>query len=292
MGNVIEIKNLCKEYQGFCLQKVSFDVQEGMCCGFVGPNGAGKTTTLKIMAGMAFKSSGEVRLLGCEAGSAAVKEELGVMFDQPYFQEDWTALDIERGVRRFYRRWNTGQYRDYLSCFGLDPRKKFKDFSRGMKMKLGLALHLSHDARLLLLDEPTGGLDPAARDELMDILREYLVKEGRTVLLSTHITGDLEHIADQIVYISEGKILYCGDKEELVSSYCMVRGSTLPEEKKKHAIGLREYGSGYECLMELSHIGGLPGDSVTEKAAIEDVVVYMERGSKMEKASAERAKEV
>ncbi len=227
MKNAIEVQNLCKEYPGFALKNVTFSVPEGMCCGFVGPNGAGKTTTLKIMTRMTFMDSGEVRLLGSSCGSAAVKEELGVLFDQPYFQEDWTALDIERTVGAFYRHFDGGQYRKYLSSFGLDPRKKFKNFSRGMKMKLGLAVHLSHNARLLLLDEPTGGLDPASRDEFLEILREYLVKEGRTVLLSTHITSDLEHIADSIVYVSGGSILYSGDKEEWTSSYCVVRGGKL-----------------------------------------------------------------
>lgn len=146
-----------------------------------------------------------------------------------------------------------------------------------MKVKLALAVQLSHNARLLLLDEPTSGLDPAARDELLDILREYMVQEGRTILFSTHITSDLERIADMIIYISGGKIRYCGDKDELVSSYCVVRGRKLPEDKRSLAIGLREYSGGYECLMSLSDIGGLSADAVTERATIDDVVVYMER---------------
>ena len=280
MGNAIEVHNLCKIYPGFSLKNISFTVPEGICCGFVGPNGAGKTTTLKTLAGMVFPDSGEVRLLGKPAGDISVKEEVGILFDQPYFQEDWTPLDIEKCLRLFYPSWDSSQYGHYLSRFELDPKKKFKSLSRGMKQKLALAVQLSRNTRMLLLDEPTGGLDPAARDEMLDIRREYLVPENRTVLFSTHITSDLERIADSIVYISNGKIAYWGDKEELTSSYCVVRGGRLPVEKKEYAIGLRQTDNGYECLMALPHIGGLPADTVTEPADINDVVVYMERNGK------------
>ncbi len=280
MKNAIEIHDLCKTYPGFSLKNISFTVPEGLCCGFVGPNGAGKSTTLRMMAGLAFPDSGDIRLLGRPANAPAAKEDIGILFDQPYYQEEWTPLDIERSLSPFYPGWDAALYKSCLSRFGLDPRKKFKSFSRGMKQKLGLAVHLSRNTRLLLLDEPAGGLDPAARDELLDILREYLVPESRTILFSTHITSDLERLADCIVYISGGAISYAGDKEELVSRYCVVRGDVLPEGKKSAAIGLRQTGSGYECLMELDRIGGLPPDAVTEPATIDDVVVYMERSRK------------
>jgi ABC-2 type transport system ATP-binding protein len=280
MPYAIEIKNLCKQYPGFALRNVSFSVPQGLCCGFVGPNGAGKTTTLKTMLGMTLKDSGEIRLFGKPDNVVTAKEDIGVMFDQPYFQEDWTPQDIEKGIKPFYRGWNGGEYRKFLLRFGLDPKKKFKNFSRGMKMKLALAVHFSHEAKLLLLDEPTGGLDPVARDELLDIMREYMVADGRTILFSTHITGDLERIADLIVYISHGAISFCGEKDELTAGYCVVRGGKLPENKRKSAIGIRENDNGYECLMAVDNIGGLPSETVTERATIDDVVVYMERSSK------------
>lgn len=280
MNNAIEVQNLCKIYPGFELKNISFSVPEGLCCGFVGPNGAGKTTTLRILAGMAFPDSGTVSLLGKANNNIPVKEEIGILFDQPYIPEDWTPLDLEKSLCPFYRSWDSSQYRNYLSRFELNPKKKFKNFSRGMKLKLAMAVHLSHNARLLLLDEVTGGLDPAARDELMDILREYLIPDNRTVLFSTHITSDLERIADTIVYISHGAISFSGTKDDLISSYCIVRGGKLPKEKRNAAIGLRESGSGYECLMSLADIGGLPYDSITEQATINDVIVYMERSAK------------
>lgn len=280
MNNAIEIRNLCKNYPGFSLKDVSFTVPEGLCCGFVGPNGAGKSTTLNAMAGLIFPDSGEIRLLGRPAEDPDVKKEMGILFDQPCYPEDWTPLTIEKSLGSFYPGWDGSKYRDCLSRFGLDPRKKLKHLSRGMKQKLSLAVQLSRNTRLLLLDEPTAGLDPAARDELLDILRDYLIPENRTLLYFTHITEDLERFADYIVYISDGIVSYCGDKEELTSGYCVVRGGILPEAKRDSAIGLRRTNSGYDCLMELSQIGGLPSDTVTEPANINDVIVYMERNRK------------
>lgn len=280
MNNAIEVRNLCKSYPGFALKDISFAVPQGLCCGFVGVNGAGKSTTLRIMANLAYPDSGEVRLLGRPSRDPFTKEETAFLFEQPYFQEDWTPGDIEKALRPFYRSWDGARYRDCLGRFGLDRKKKFKNMSRGMKQKLAMAVHLSRQTRILLLDEPTGGLDPAARDELLDIFREYMVPEDRTILFSTHITGDLERIADWIVYIRDGAIAYQGGREELLSSYCMVRGRSLPPEKQKYALGLRRTDSGYECLMALEHIGGLPSGTVTESPSIGDVIVYMERNEK------------
>lgn len=277
MNNAIEVYDLCKTYPGFALKNVSFTVPEGLCCGFTGPNGAGKSTVLKIMAGLTFPDSGEARLLGRPCGDPAAREEVAIMFDQPYFQADWTPADIEKNLRRFYPSWNSARYGGCLARFGLDHRKKFKNMSRGMRQKLAMAVHFSHDTRVLLLDEPAGGLDPAARDELLDLFREYMIPENRTLLFSTHTTDDLERIADKIVYIHSGAISYEGSRDELTSSYCVVRGRQLPADKQKHAIGIRRTDNGFECLMALAHIGGLPSDTVTESASVGDVILYMER---------------
>lgn len=281
MGNAVEVKNLCKTYPGFQLNNISFEVPTGYVCGFVGPNGAGKTTTLRTMLGMSRKTSGEIKLLGVSADDVSVKESIGVLFDQPYFQEDWNALDIEKSLEPFYSQWDSAVYHGYLKRFELDEKKKFKNFSRGMKMKLGMAVILSYRAKLLLLDEPTRGLDSVARDEMLDILREYIQGGERSILFSTHITSDLEKIADTIVYISKGSITFSGETEEMKANYCVVRGGTkLPGEKRTQAIGIREHQAGYECLMELKDIGGLPKDAIVEQATIDDIIVYTERNMK------------
>ena len=223
MSNAIEVRNLCKSYPGFALKNVSFTVPQGLCCGFVGANGAGKSTTMRIMANLAYPDSGEVRLSGRPSSDPSVKKEAAFLFDQPCFQEDWTPRDIEKALRPFYHSWDGAQYRDCLERFGLEPGKKFKNMSRGMKQKLAMAVHLSRKTRILLLDEPTGGLDPVARDELLDIFREYLIPEDRTILFSTHITSDLEKIADYIVFIHEGKVFFEKPKDELTERYGIIK---------------------------------------------------------------------
>lgn len=283
MTNTIEVKNLCKSYPGFRLDNVSFHVPTGYVCGFVGPNGSGKTTTLKTMLGMTQKESGDIRLLGQPAENVAMKEQIGVLFEQPYYQEDWNARDIEKGISRFYKNWDSKTFYGYLSRFHLDAGKKFKHFSRGMKMKLGMAVILSYQAKLLLLDEPTGGLDPVMRDELLEVMRDYMREEDRSILFSTHITSDLEKIADTIVYISNGRIAFEGEKEELISKYCIVRGGgRLAADKERLAIGIRQHEVGFECLMEMKDIGGLSSDIVIDRATIEDIVVFKERESRNE----------
>jgi ABC-2 type transport system ATP-binding protein len=249
-NNAIRVQNLTKKYKSFTLDNVSFTIPKGICCGFVGPNGAGKTTTLKLLLEMIGKDGGEVEIIP--------KEDTSVLFDQPYFAEEWNVLDIEKAMKMFYKNWNSNLYHKYLKDFALEEDKKFREFSRGTKMKLGLAVCLSHEAKLLLLDEPTGGLDPVMREEVLDIMRDYLQDEDKTILFSTHITSDLENIADMIIYISGGKIHFAGDKDELLESYCLIKGGKLPAEKQKHAIGLRTGSHGFECLISVNNIGNLP----------------------------------
>ncbi|HNX15433.1 MAG TPA: ABC transporter ATP-binding protein [Oscillospiraceae bacterium] len=279
MNNAIEIKNLSKRYKNFLLDGISFSVPSGYICGFIGQNGAGKTTTMKLMLNMALKDSGEIEVLGKSGDDESLKEELGVLFDQPYFQEDWNPIDIERAVKPFYRQWDSKAYHQYLAKFSLDPKQKFKAMSRGMKMKLGMAVTLSHDAKLLLLDEPTSGLDPVMRDEMLDVFRDYLVEEDRTIFFSTHITSDLEKIADYIIYIQDGRIVYSGLKDELTEKYCLIRGGEgdLPQDKRKSMIGLREHTAGFEGMIEVTETGGFPPEVVIETVTLEDIMVHMSR---------------
>lgn len=279
MKNAIETRNLTKRYKGFLLDGISFAVPSGFICGFIGQNGAGKTTTLKLMLNMAIKDGGEIEILGKSGSDISLKEDLGVLFDQPYFQEDWTPVDIEKAMRPFYNRWDSSAFHQYLQKFSLNPKLKFKTLSRGMKMKLGMAVTLSHDAKLLLLDEPTSGLDPVMRDEMLDILRDYMVEENRSIFFSTHITSDLEKIADYITYIHKGQIVYSGLKDELTERYCHIRGGDgdLPQTKRKKIIGLREHIGGFEGMIEISEIGGFPSSVITETVTLDDIMVHMNR---------------
>jgi ABC-2 type transport system ATP-binding protein len=279
MSNAIEIRNLNKRYKNFSLENINLSVPSGYICGFIGQNGAGKTTTMKLILNMALKDSGEIYVLGQSNDNYMLKEDLGVLFDQPYFQEDWTPSDIDKAMSLFYRNWDGEAFRGYLSKFSLNPRQKFKTLSRGMKMKLGLAVTLSHDAKLLLLDEPTSGLDPVMRDEILDILREYMAAEDKTIFFSTHITSDLERIADYIVYIFNGKIIYSGLKDDLIGKYCVIRGgeNDLPLLNRKNLIGCREYYGGFEAMIEMDNIGGLPSGVITENVTLDDIMIFMGR---------------
>lgn len=280
MNNVIEVSNLRKQYNSFLLDNISFSVPCGFVGGFIGENGAGKTTTLKLILGMVMKDGGDIKLFSKPAEDVSLKEDVGVLFEQPYYQEDWTPLDIEKAMRPFYKKWSDAAFHQYLDRFSLDPKQKYKTMSRGMKMKLGMAVTLAHDAKLLLLDEPTSGLDPVGRDEMLDIFRDYMVKEDRTIFFSTHITSDLEKIADYITYIQNGRILYSGLKDDLIEKYCLVRGGIgdLPQSKHKQIFGLREHPSGFDGMIETKNIAGFPTSVVTETVSLDDIMVRMSKG--------------
>lgn len=280
MNNVIEVSNLRKQYNSFLLDNISFSVPCGFVGGFIGENGAGKTTTLKLILGMVMKDGGDIKLFSKPAEDVSLKEDVGVLFEQPYYQEDWTPLDIEKAMRPFYKKWSDAAFHQYLERFSLDPKQKYKTMSRGMKMKLGMAVTLAHDAKLLLLDEPTSGLDPVGRDEMLEIFRDYMVKEDRTIFFSTHITSDLEKIADYITYIQNGRILYSGLKDELIEKNCLIRGGIgdLPQSKRKQIFGLREHPNGFDGMIEMKDIAGFPTSVVTETVSLDDIMVRMSKG--------------
>lgn len=280
MNNVIEVSNLRKQYNNFLLDNISFSVPCGFVGGFIGENGAGKTTTLKLILGMVMKDGGDIKLFSKPAQDVSLKEDVGVLFEQPYYQEDWTPLDIEKAMRPFYKKWSDAAFHQYLERFSLDPKQKYKTMSRGMKMKLGMAVTLAHDAKLLLLDEPTSGLDPVGRDEMLEIFRDYMVKEDRTIFFSTHITSDLEKIADYITYILNGRILYSGLKDDLIEKYCLIRGGIgdLPQSKRKQIFGLREHPNGFDGMIEMKDIAGFPTSVVTETVSLDDIMVRMSKG--------------
>ena len=281
MNNILEIKHLSKHYEHFSLKDISLSVPRGYIMGFIGPNGAGKTTTIKSILNMVHPDSGEIALFGAAVlpDSWEFKEDIGVVMDFPFYVEEWRVKDVEAALAPFYRNWNHSVFEDFLSKFNLTKNKRVKELSRGMKVKLMLAAALSHDAKLLILDEPTSGLDPVARDELMDILGEFITDENRGVLFSTHITSDLERIADYITFIIDGKLIFTGEKDELLSRYLLVKGglSDLTAEQKTYIIGLREHSVGFEGMVKTEDRKELPPDMNYEKISLDEIIIYINK---------------
>lgn len=284
MSNILEIKDLCKHYESFSLDNVSFSVPRGYIMGFVGPNGSGKTTTIKSILNMVYPDSGEISIFGMKTSpdSPEIKDDIGVVMDLPFYVDDWKVKDIEAAVSPFYSRWNKTVFNEFLNRFNLSKNKKIKELSRGMKVKIMLAVAMSHDAKLLILDEPTSGLDPVARDELMEILGEFIIDENKGVLFSTHITADLEKIADYITFIIDGRVEFTGEKDQLIEGYMLVKGDSrnITPELKKNIIGFREHSVGFEGMVETKHAKKLPPQISCEKISLDEIIIYMSKEAK------------
>ena len=281
MNNVLEINNITKDYKKFKIDNISFNLPKGYIMGFIGANGAGKTTTIKLILNMIKRESGEIKVFGLDniREEERIKEQIGVVFDECYYLEDWTLNDVEKAVSMFYKNWNSSIYEKYLKEFNLARDKKVKDLSRGMRMKLMIAVAFSHEAKLLILDEPTSGLDPVARDEFLDILRDYIEDEEKSVIFSSHITSDIEKIADYITYINNGKIIFTGEKDEFLEKYCIIKGGKedITESQKKEIIGLRIHSTGFEGLIELKKAVGFSSKVIIEKASLDEIMIYMNK---------------
>lgn len=281
MSNALEIKNLCKSYPGFTLNNVSFSLPTGYILGFVGQNGAGKTTTIRLILNMAQKTSGEIKVFGLDniQDEQAIKQDVAVVFDNTHFVDNWTVREVEQALRIFYANWSSDSYHDYVSKFHLSLKKKVKELSRGMKMKLMLAVAMSHDAKLLIMDEPTSGLDPVARDELLGILSSYISDGSRSILFSTHITSDLEKIADYITLIDNGKIFYSGTRDDLFESFLIVKGglNELQDPLRDKIIGLSMNHLGFSGLIRSIDRLFVPDEIVMEPPSIDEILVAISR---------------
>ncbi|MCL2352111.1 MAG: ABC transporter ATP-binding protein [Firmicutes bacterium] len=282
MSNALEVKNLRKSYGDFRLGSVSFTLPAGYIMGFVGQNGAGKTTTIRCILNMAAREDGEISIYGLDSikDELAVKQELATVFDEIFFVDAWRVSEVEKAIKGFYSRWDGKTYADFIRKFDLPPKKQVKELSRGMKMKLMLAAAMSHGAKLLILDEPTSGLDPVARDELLDILREYIADGEKSVFFSTHITSDLERSADFITLIDHGAIFYTGTKDGLLEHFSIVKGgkAELTDELKKKLIGVSVTSSGFNGMIRNADARGLPGGIVTEQPDIDEILVHISKG--------------
>lgn len=280
MNNILEIKNLRKEYNDFTLKDISFNLEKGYIMGFIGPNGAGKSTTIKLIMNLIKKQSGEIKIFGKDnvKDEREIKQKIGFVYDENYYYEDLTIRDIKRIVAPFYKYWDDKVFNKYLKDFNLNPAKKIKTLSKGMKMKFSLAIALSHNADLIIMDEPTSGLDPVFRCEILDILYELIQDENKSVFFSTHITTDLEKIADYITFINNGEIIFSESKDQILDKYAIIKGSKelLDSDTEKEFINIRRNSFGFEALTDnVNKIKRLfQKDVIIDKASLEDIMVY------------------
>lgn len=276
---LLEVEGLTKRYPGFTLDSVSFRLETGYIMGFIGRNGAGKTTTLKSMLGLVHADAGSVRIDGTEyrEDEHLAKQKLGVAFGGVDYYPRARLSDIARVTRRFYEAWDETQYRALLQRFQLDEKKRVRELSQGMKVKFSLALALSHNAKLLLLDEPTGGLDPVSREELIELL-QHIVEDGEhSILFSTHITSDLEKCADYITYIRGGRIAASTDLDSFKSEYRLVRGTRaqLTEPLVQKFIGARKNTFGFTALAKAEDAAAMVGLEIAP-ADLESIMIYFD----------------
>lgn len=222
--NALELKNVSKSFSGFCLDNISLTLPSGCIMGLIGENGAGKSTTIKLILDMLHKDDGTITILGKdnEKDISLSKEDVGVVMDEVGMPECLTAKQIGNVMKHTFRNWKEDEYTRLLQTLSLPDNKQFKDFSRGMKMKLGIAVALSHGAKLLLLDEPTSGLDPIVRDEVVDMFYDFTRDENHSILISSHIVSDLEKLCDYVAFLHKGKLLLCEEKDMLLSEYGII----------------------------------------------------------------------
>ncbi|MDR0846545.1 MAG: ABC transporter ATP-binding protein [Lactobacillales bacterium] len=276
MQNTLELKNISKKYKGsdFAIKDVSFNIPTGYITGFIGPNGAGKTTTIRTILG----------LLATDAGEIVKPEvdEIGVVLDAPMFPGGFTCLDVEKASKMFYPKWDGAEYRRLLKMWNIDLNKSIDDLSRGMAVKLQVASCLARDTKLLLLDEPTSGLDPVSRDEICELLLEVIQDESRSVMFSTHITSDLEKVADFIVFIIGGEIVFTGTREDLEEKFFMVKGSLEELQPEYKLIGVRKHKFGFEGIVDAEDLDGLASGLTVEPATLDEIIIFTERDNKGE----------
>jgi ABC-2 type transport system ATP-binding protein len=283
MENAVEIRGLCKRYRGFSLEDVSFDVPRGYIMGLIGPNGAGKTTIIKLLMGLIRRDAGEIRLWGEDDALPRLRSRIGFVYETSCFPEDCTVRQVGAAIEPFYPRWDGRRFAALVSAFGLPERKRLKGLSQGMQSKAALALALSHHAELLVMDEPAAGLDPVSRRELLETLAAEIQGGETTVLLSTHITADLEKIADFVTFLRGGRLVFSAPRHEIQERWAIVRGGEELLEPGRaelfRAIRRREHG--VEALAsDLGAIRSALGPGVvTEPATLEEIMVTMEEGS-------------
>lgn len=284
MNNVIEIRGLCKAYDGFSLDHLNLTIEEGTMAGLVGANGAGKSTTIKLLLNLIRRDAGTIRIFGRDLleNEREIKQQIGVVFDEPCFHEILNPKQIAEYMRSLYTGWDDGLFFSYLRRFSLPEGKILKEYSRGMKMKLSIAAAMAHRPRLLVLDEPTGGLDPLVRDEILDLFLEFLQDERHSILMSSHITSDLEKAADTIALIDQGRLVFHEEKDRLRERCFLIKGTEeqLARLPKKELIGVRRNRFGFEALTENGELLRRSPGCTAERPSLEEIMLFYTRGER------------
>ena len=285
MENILEIKSLCKKYDGFELKNISLRLPKGMIMGLIGENGAGKTTTIKSILNLINIDRGEIKVFGLNVkeNERKIKEDVGVVLDDSFFSEYLNPVDINKIMKKIYKNWDEKLYFKYLEDFKLPKNKMSKEFSSGMKMKLKIAVALSHHPKLLILDEPTSGLDPVARNEILDIFQDFIQNGENSIFVSSHITSDLEHIADYITFINDGEIVLSKTRDELLEKYGVVKCSKSEFEKidKNDYVKFKVNRYEYDVLVEdKSKFKRKYDFKIIDKPTLDDIMLIYIKGEK------------
>jgi len=284
MENVVELKNVTKRFKGFSVNHINLQVKRGFVTGFIGANGAGKSTTIKTMMNLLRPDAGEVKLFGLDykTHEKEIKQRIGFVYDGNIFFEGLNLKDIKRIVAPAYKRWDDTLFYQYVEQFELSLNKAIKTFSKGMQMKASLAIALSHHAELIIMDEPTAGLDPIFRRELLDLLQELMVDGNRTIFFSTHITTDLDRIADYIAFIQKGELVFNQSIHDVAENYALVKGelNLLDRDTEKAFVHVHRASTGFEALTDnIKAAKNIFGDTVIiERASLEDIMYYFKGG--------------
>ncbi|WP_332645851.1 ABC transporter ATP-binding protein [Lysinibacillus sp. 54212] len=285
MENVIELRHINKKFEGFQLKDFSLHVKKGFVTGFIGGNGVGKSTTIKLIMNLLQPDSGTVSIFGLDykEHEKEIKQRIGFVFDENVFYEQLTLAEMKRIVKPAYPKWDDNQFDHYVKEFELPLNKKIKTFSKGMMMKASLTMALSHHAELIIMDEPTSGLDPIFRRELLEILHRLMQDENKTIFFSTHITTDLDRIADYITFIHNGEHVFSKEFYQIEEDYAIVKGGTdlLDSETEQEFLGIRKSNHGFEALTaDKERIKTIFGEMVLiERPTLEDIMFYTKKGS-------------
>lgn len=278
--NAIEIRGLCKKYPSFELKDINLTLPSGCIMGLIGENGAGKTTTIKLLLGAVRKSGGSAKVLSCDTADRnfhTVRENVGIVLDEVSYPEAMTAKEVKEILKNSFRNWDNAVFDQYMNRFELPEKKAFKTFSKGMKMKFGLAAALSHHPRLLILDEVTSGLDPVAREDVLDIFSDFTREEDHSILISSHIVGDLEKICDYIAFFHKGKELLCEEKDRLLETYGLLQCTKEQLDKcgGRAVVNSRETEYGVTALVRR---GEMPPSMHPGPVSLEEIFVFMVKG--------------